>query len=281
MASEEIDYFNTPEDSERLYKLLGEAKAAVGRCRKARNGESIGTDGALIPPDKIDAYCRLQINEFSKEFQWAKWWIQQEHADKPGVSTEIKINYQKQWMDYFDRIYRWADSVLFPKDGNPNILIEYRALENIRDGLFWQSCELYRAETEHLEVEAKRLEAKVSRLDAESIRPAKEAETRIDSTNTKQNQERKQEVGDKSLEVRYEKAYQSYCYAVEKNTGIETDKQAYDWLKENGCEDEDYQLPSFETWQRYVQSGRKYHGTQKNKPRGGRTGRSVVQRKDL
>ena len=73
-----------------------------------------------------------------------------------------------------------------------------------------------------------------------------------------------------------QKAYQNYKYAEEKiiendsNTQV-TDRKAYDWLKENGTEDNDYILPAFEAWSRYVRKGRKCYGTQKNTPRAGRT----------
>lgn len=70
-----------------------------------------------------------------------------------------------------------------------------------------------------------------------------------------------------------ERAYQSYVITESQLTKC-TDHEAYDWLVENGIQD--YDLPSFETWQRYVRKGRKYYGTQKNESRKGRTGRSIV-----
>lgn len=73
-----------------------------------------------------------------------------------------------------------------------------------------------------------------------------------------------------------EKAYQSYQYAIEKNPDFagKKDKEVYTWLKNNGIDD--YTLPAFETWQRYVREGRKHYGTSKNTPRAGRTGRSII-----
>lgn len=67
-----------------------------------------------------------------------------------------------------------------------------------------------------------------------------------------------------------EKAYQSYWYAIKKCSEIanKKDKDVYLWLKENGPAD--YDLPSFNTWSRYVRDGRKLHGTHKNSPRAGR-----------
>ncbi len=72
-------------------------------------------------------------------------------------------------------------------------------------------------------------------------------------------------------------AYQSYEYAVDKNPKLadETDEKAYDWLKQNWS-NADYELPTFETWVRYVREGRKAFGKQKNTSRAGRNGRSTI-----
>ena len=79
----------------------------------------------------------------------------------------------------------------------------------------------------------------------------------------------------KQLSQRYEQAYQSYNYAVDKAGEPLTDKEAHDQLKDNRLDE--YDLPEFETWQRYVRKGRNYYGTQKNTPRAGRShGRSIV-----
>lgn len=71
-------------------------------------------------------------------------------------------------------------------------------------------------------------------------------------------------------------AYQSYDDAItqEPKLADATDKEVYDWLKENGPPD--YELPSCETWKRQVRAGRKHHGTQKNTLRAGRTSKSIV-----
>ncbi|HAW27486.1 MAG TPA: hypothetical protein DCY03_05105 [Planctomycetaceae bacterium] len=75
------------------------------------------------------------------------------------------------------------------------------------------------------------------------------------------------------LEERFEKAYQSYQLAeirLEKCT----DKEAYEWLTENGPGE--YAPPPLETWLRYVRAGRKHYGANKNSPLAGRSGRSIV-----
>lgn len=73
-----------------------------------------------------------------------------------------------------------------------------------------------------------------------------------------------------------EKAYQSYDHAISKNPKLadETDKKAYDWLKQHGIPD--YTLPAFETWKRYVRAGRKHYGTSKNAPRRGRKPKTAI-----
>ena len=95
----------------------------------------------------------------------------------------------------------------------------------------------------------------------------------------KQGQQEPVESGgnDKSSLPKAERlAYESYRHAVSKNPNLAdaTDDDAYDWIKENGPDD--YELPSRQTWKRQVRFGRNYHGTQKNAPRVGRTGRSIV-----
>lgn len=71
-------------------------------------------------------------------------------------------------------------------------------------------------------------------------------------------------------------AYQSYEHAISKKTELAEakDDDVYNWLKENGLPD--YELPSRDTWKRYVRQGRLTHGTQKTTQRKGRTGRSIV-----
>ena len=67
-----------------------------------------------------------------------------------------------------------------------------------------------------------------------------------------------------------EKAYRSYGYAIDKKPQLADakDKEVYNWLVENGIDD--YSIPAFETWQRYLRAGRKHYGTSKNAPRAGR-----------
>ncbi|MHC4496425.1 MAG: hypothetical protein ACYSYM_11455, partial [Planctomycetota bacterium] len=87
-----------------------------------------------------------------------------------------------------------------------------------------------------------------------------------------------------AIAKRFDQAYRSYEYAEEQL--IETgraqktviDKQAYDYLREHGFKGaDDYKLPDFPTWQRYVRGGRRKYGTQKNAPRASRRyGRNIV-----
>jgi hypothetical protein len=86
--------------------------------------------------------------------------------------------------------------------------------------------------------------------------------------------------GKPKLSTKAEAAYQSYEMAVRALAQNDDDKrptlaQAYEWLKENGPSD--YELPrERETWKRYVREGRNHYGTQQNRPRAGRTSRSIV-----
>ncbi len=71
------------------------------------------------------------------------------------------------------------------------------------------------------------------------------------------------------------KAYQQYRDAVQKDPSISSDYDAYRSIKDHL--DDGETIPSQETWTRYVRKVRQALGEQKNKPRGGRTGRSIVQ----
>jgi hypothetical protein len=71
----------------------------------------------------------------------------------------------------------------------------------------------------------------------------------------------------------YQGAYQQYQRAVS-YWGAMTDKEAYNRL--NKEDNETDELPPFSTWARYLRGARRHYGTQKNTPRAGRTGRSIV-----
>lgn len=90
------------------------------------------------------------------------------------------------------------------------------------------------------------------------------------------------DTGDKEQTLRPSivKAYQSYEIAIKQNPQLtgKKDKDVYDWLKEYGHED--YRLPAFETWQRYLRAGRNHYGTQKNTPRAGRTPKNATKPTD-
>lgn len=69
----------------------------------------------------------------------------------------------------------------------------------------------------------------------------------------------------KALQYRMEKAYQTYKAAEEK-LGKCTDREAYEWVKEN-LPTEVKDLPSLETWTNYVRKARKHHNEPKNQKR--------------
>lgn len=78
---------------------------------------------------------------------------------------------------------------------------------------------------------------------------------------------------------RQEAAYQSYQEAIRRNPDLAeaTDREVHSWVREYGIAEE-YTLPAFETWARYVRAGRKYHDARKSTPRAGRPhGRSIIE----
>jgi hypothetical protein len=74
------------------------------------------------------------------------------------------------------------------------------------------------------------------------------------------------------------KAFDSFRIAAENLPDDPTDKEAYAWIKEK-CELE-AALPPFKSWSRYLRIARRFFGEQKNSPRRGRNGRSIVMAHD-
>ena len=58
-----------------------------------------------------------------------------------------------------------------------------------------------------------------------------------------------------------------------------TFKEAYGWIKENSSEE--YDLPNFDTWKRYISKVREFYETQRTIPRHGRKGGSTVSSKEI
>ncbi len=96
------------------------------------------------------------------------------------------------------------------------------------------------------------------------------------------------------LEPADRKAYFSFHYVairLERQPKLLQDREAYDWLQENGIDASrddvgelaDYQRPlNFESWRRQLSEARKLLGEQKYIPRAGRaTGRSIVAAKEI
>lgn len=96
--------------------------------------------------------------------------------------------------------------------------------------------------------------------------------------------ERKPSVVSKSIS----NAYRSFEYACRQSGGHLSDRDAYNYLEENGVDESDphcgdlesYELPSIETWGRYLRDGRRAYGTQKNRRRLTSTGSRSVIRQD-
>ena len=92
------------------------------------------------------------------------------------------------------------------------------------------------------------------------------------------------------LEPADRKAYSAYQYAETMAEKRLQDREAYDWLKENGIDANkgdvgelaDYELPDFPTWTRQLRNARNPLGEQKYTRRAGRdTGRSIVTAKEI
>jgi hypothetical protein len=73
-------------------------------------------------------------------------------------------------------------------------------------------------------------------------------------------------------------AAQSYSEAERKEwQNPPTDREVYDYLHEKGCKAyEDTRMPKYDTWVRTLRRWREMTGLQKNTPRAGRTGHSII-----
>ena len=76
------------------------------------------------------------------------------------------------------------------------------------------------------------------------------------------------------LGLRFQKAFQSYNMAAQYLANGASDREVHSWLKENGPEQ--YDLPEFDTWRRYLRNARSFYKAQKNSPTAGRSGKSVA-----
>ncbi len=84
------------------------------------------------------------------------------------------------------------------------------------------------------------------------------------------------------------KAYSLFQYAEDQTERRLQDREAYDWLNENGWPEglfagaSDYELPTFDTWAKHVRVARNAHGTSKRRRRApSTTTRSVIRQQDL
>ncbi len=90
------------------------------------------------------------------------------------------------------------------------------------------------------------------------------------------------EIGDDGLVRAAEKAYRAYKVAEKALGGECKDEAAYEYIREDvHGEFEDYRLPDkLTTWTRHLRTARSHYDDRKNKPRGGRSGRSTVSARD-
>jgi len=84
------------------------------------------------------------------------------------------------------------------------------------------------------------------------------------------------------LKPSQQKAYSQYQAAIHQEPRLAnaTDKEVYKYVEANLLDDGEA-LPKVETWISYVQKARSAEGKQKNQPRSGRTGRSIVRSSQL
>jgi hypothetical protein len=131
----------------RLYNLLEHAKQVFARSLKAKKG-------GVVPADKIDQYCKMLLDKFAADCQWATDYVRQEYHNAP-ISAELKYHYHSAWSDFIGHIYDWLK---YAFDNTKADFIEYEKLKSKRDDLFEQGAILFKAANDKLESKIQILE---------------------------------------------------------------------------------------------------------------------------
>jgi hypothetical protein len=95
------------------------------------------------------------------------------------------------------------------------------------------------------------------------------------------NQDGAEEQGEGNLKPSREKAYRLFEWAMGQNPSLKTDREVYDWLSSRSeLPDE---LPSFDSWSKYLRDARDYYDDHKHTPKTTKTagGKSVVRRDQI
>lgn len=82
-----------------------------------------------------------------------------------------------------------------------------------------------------------------------------------------------------TMEKRIQLAYLAAQNAEQRCGKILTDRESFEWIKENDMDG--YSLPVFDTYTDYLTKARKHTGEQRKTPRGGRKNRSIVKQSEL
>jgi hypothetical protein len=143
--------------------------------------------------------------------------------------------------------------------------------------------------------EANRIMHRLAREEADRLRAEEEGANRLrpegadrprESNNTEPPAGRDGRVDRGQLPFHVERAYQSYTDAIKEHPALDgrNDRDVYKYIVENGCDRyEDNKIPKFNTWEKYVRTGRSAHGKNKNRRLAGREAgrRSIVRRQEL
>jgi hypothetical protein len=92
------------------------------------------------------------------------------------------------------------------------------------------------------------------------------------------------ESAEGSLKPSREKAYRLFQWAMEQNPDLKTDREVYDWLQDRPDFPKEFEeLPSFQSWAKYLRDARAHYGDHKHTPRRNKaiSGKSVVHRDQI
>lgn len=218
---------------------------------------------------------------FPEFWLWAlfdvAWQGTQKHGGRMHAKREVYpahlgygiLPFDEKQMKAFAAFYGEPGDELFAyADSRPDIY--YSKLDNV----FLQSRDF----AEWLLLPARRLGAIEDVSGDGGIEKGYRSRETIRSQSTDSETSNKAQVP-KPLSRGVERAYQMSLAAIEACGELASDRKLYDWIKENSGDSSE--LPEYATWARYVRNGRNHYGTNKNAPRNGREGRSIVRREEI
>jgi len=260
-------------------------------------GDNFGLNEAIRYFPKFLHNALRRVFQFPEAVRWTKWIVVEFDDEQNSVARFNKecescillvnnileallLHNPQEELDFLDKYESWCEKA---KKQLKDELATMEKNEKMSLSLVHRSLKLKKernALAEQLQIFVDRIIGRIARkIEWDQNRDQRRKETKRRKLTSQQAKPVEEANNAKKGLTKAEiLAYQSYDYAITQKPELAnaTDNKVYDWLKEYGTGEDDYELPYCETWKRQVRAGRKHHGMQKNTPRSGRTSRSIV-----